>query len=239
MEDTCRGFILKSVPYGDNSLIVKILTDTVGAASFIVANAKRKGKKSKAGLFSPMNHVNIAYTKKENRDLYNVKQISIHQMYPSLLTDMRKPPVTVYVAEALYKAVLEHHHDEELYNFALEQMEKLEALSSLAHFPQQFLVGLISLFGFTPHGNYSMETPEFYLNESTFLPSGAGEASFSVNGESARYVSELFETENIQTHYSKEAKRETRRRLEDYLKIHLDGRFSLLSGEVLEMVFDE
>lgn len=239
MEDICRGFILKTIPYGDNGLIVKVLTDHIGAASFMVSSAKRKGKSSKAGLFSPMNHVNITYHRKENRDLYNIKQISIHTMYSSLITDLRKPLVMVYMAECLYKAISERHHEDELYQFANTQMEKLEATDSLAHYPQQFLMGLIDIFGFTPHGKYSEQTPEFYLNESTFMPAQSGEPAFSVNGESAKYLSEIFTLHEPENVYNRDVRQDVRRRMEDYLKLHLDGRFILLSGEVLEAVFDE
>lgn len=239
MQDICHGFVLKTIPYGESGLIVKVLTDSLGAASFMVSGAKRKGKTSKAGLFSPMNHISITYNKKENRDLYHAKNVSIHTLYSSLLTDMRKPPITVYMAEALYKAISERHHEDELYLFAKEQMEMLENTQQLTHFPQRFLMGLIHIFGFTPHGSYSEQTPEFYLNESTFMPAHSGEPAFSVNGEAARYLSEIVTSNEPKGVYGREVRRETRRRLEDYLKIHLDGRFNLLSGEVLEMVFDE
>ena len=51
MEETCRGFVLKTVPYGDTGLIVKVLTETQGAPSCMVSGAKRRGKTSRAGLF--------------------------------------------------------------------------------------------------------------------------------------------------------------------------------------------
>jgi|GEM_PF-2002052 len=239
MEETCHGFVLKTIPYGDTGLIVKILTDTMGATSFMVSNAKRRGKSSKAGLFSPMSHVSITFVRKENRDLYGAKQTNIHHMYSSLLTDMRKPLVSVYMAEALYKAISERTHEDELYLYAEAQMEKLDAMDNLQHFAQQFLVGLIDIFGFIPHGEYTKQTPEFSLNESTFVPAFASEPAFAIRDEAARYLSELFTHHEPEQHYSRETRQETRRRLEDYLKLHLDGRFTLLSGEVLESVFDE
>lgn len=239
MLSTCLGFVLKSVPFGESGLVVKILTDSLGAASFLVHGVKRKGKNSKAAHFSPMNHVQIQFNQKENRDLHLIKNISSYQLYSSLLTDFRKPPLSVYMAEALYKALSEGHHEEELYLFAKTQMEKLDEQPQLSHFPQQFLAGLIEIFGFMPHGSYSVSTPDFYLNESTFMPAYSGEQAFSVQGEAAKYISEIFQQTEISAAYTRETKREVRRRLEDYLKLHLDGRFQLLSGEVLEVVFDE
>jgi len=239
MEETCRGFVLKTVPYGDTGLVVKALTDTRGAASFMVQGAKRKGKHSKAGLFGPMTHISLTYVRKENRDLFTARQVSVHQMYPTLHTHIQKPAVTVYMAESLYRATGEHHHEDELYHFAQAQMQKLDDTERLAHFPQQFLAGLIEMFGLSPHGRYSPQTPDFLLNESTFMPAFSGEPMFAVRGEAAQYISDLFTPGSPENTYTREARRETRRRLEDYLKLHLDGRFNLLSGEVLETVFDE
>lgn len=239
MEDTCHGFVLKTVPYGDSGLVVKVLTDTLGATSFMVQGAKRRGKTSKAGLFSPMNHVHITFIRKENRDLYTARQTTLFHMYPSLLTDVRKPAVAMYMAEALYRAVTEHQHEDELYRFAADQMEQLDQNERLTHFPQRFLVGLIQIYGLIPHGKYSPQTPDFLLNESTFMPAFSGEPAFSVRDGAAKYLSDLFTGTEPETAYSRDTRRETRRRLEDYLKLHLNGRFTLLSGEVLETVFDE
>lgn len=240
MEDLCHGFVLRTIPYGDSGLVVKVLTDSLGATSFMVQGAKRRGKASKAGLFSPMSHVTVTFVRKENRDLHTARQTALFHLYPSLLTDLRKPAVAMYMAEALYRAVAEHHHEDELYRFAAGQMERLDQSERLTHFPQQFLAGLIQLFGLTPHGRYTPQTPDFLLNESTFMPAFSGEPAFTVRDEAARYLSDLFTTpEAPENTYTRETRRETRRRLEDYLKLHLDGRFHLLSGEVLETVFDE
>ena len=239
MEEICHGFVLKTVSYGDSALVAKILTDTQGAVSFMVPGAKRKGKNSKAGLFAPMTHLSISYIRKENRDLFSTRHVGIHHMYPSLLTDIRKPAVAVYMAEALYKAASEHHHEDELYGFAREQMELLDSNAQLLHFPQRFLAGLIHIFGLGPQGNYSSLTPDFLLEEGSFMPAFSGQPGFSVRNDAARYLSELFTDREPTQPHSRETRRETRRRLEDYLKLHLDGRFTLLSGEVLETVFDE
>lgn len=239
MEDICHGFVLKTIPYGDTGLVVKVLTDTLGAGSFMVQGAKRRGKTSKAGLFSPMSHVSISFVRKENRDLYTARQTTLFHMYPSLLTDIRKPAIAMYMAEALYRAVTENHHEDELYRFAADYMDLLDHSETLTHFPQQFLVGLIQIYGLIPHGKYSPQTPDFLLNESTFMPAFSGEPAFSVRDGAAQYLSDLFAgTEPIPA-YPREIRRETRRRLEDYLKLHLHGGFNLLSGEVLETVFDE
>ena len=78
MEEISHGFVLKTVPYGDSGLVVKILTDTLGPASFMVQGAKRKGKSSKAGLFAPMSHVSVAFVRRENRDLYTARRVAMH-----------------------------------------------------------------------------------------------------------------------------------------------------------------
>lgn len=239
MEDICHGFVLKTIPYGDTGLVVKVLTDTLGAASFMVQGAKRRGKNSKAGLFSPMSHVNISFVRKENRDLYTARQTTLFHLYPSLLTDIRKPAIAMYMAEALYRAVTEHEHEDELYRFAADHMQTLDAGETLTHFPQRFLVGLIQIYGLIPHGKYSPQTPDFLLNESTFVPAFSGEPAFSVRDGAARYLSDLFTGTEPLPAYPREIRRETRRRLEDYLRLHLHNGFNLLSGEVLETVFEE
>ena len=185
-----------------------------------------------------MNHIAVTFIRKENRDLYTARQVSVQAMYPGLLTDIRKPAVAVYMAESLYRAGSERHHGDGLYHFALAQMEKLETSDRLSHFPQQFLAGLIDELGLTPQGRYSLQTPDFLLDEGAFRPAYSGEPGFSVRGGEAEYLSELFRDTEPAAH-PRDIRRETRRRLEEYLRLHLDGRFHLLSGEVLETVFDD
>jgi len=239
MQETCKGFVLKTIPYGDSGLIVKLLTDTDGPLSFMVRGAKRKGKSSGAGVFAPMNHISITFIRKENRAMFTAGKYAMHEMYGNLLTDIRKTAISVYMAEALYKVSTEGHTDMHLYPFAAAEMSRLNEADQLAHFPQQFLAGLIACFGISPGGRFSIDTPDFSVKDGLFLPQYEGEAAYRVSGETAEYISLLVLNRVPERDFSLGVRRESRRRLEDYIRLHLENKFSLLSGEVLETVFDD
>ncbi len=229
MEDTCHGFVLKTIPYGDSGLAVKVLTDTLGATSFMVQGAKRRGKSSKAGLFSPMNHVHITFIRKENRDLYTARQTTLFHMYPSLLTDVRKPAVAMYMAEALYRAVTEHQHEDELYRFAADQMEQLDQNERLTHFPQQFLVGLIQIYGLIPHGKIQCPNAGFFAERKHVYARLFGRTwRFLCGTGRPNTLSDLFTGTEPETALFRRYPPRNLASPEDYLNDNFNGRFTLL-----------
>lgn len=238
MTETCSGFVLKTFPYSESSLIVKVLSDSYGIITLMVRGARKRGRSgSGLALYNSMSHITFSIHKKENRDMFSPSSVSAAKFYPSLHTDFAKTQILLYMAESIYKSSSKEHHGNELFLFVESEMDKLEKTNRLQHFPQQFICGLIQVYGITPHGQYSDETPQFSLNESTFLPPFSQIPADRVDGPAAKYISELF-TEGIElTDYDGNVRRETRRRLEEYLRIHLDAKFNLLSGEILEMVF--
>ena len=52
--DKTRAIVLKAIKYGDNSLIVKLLTEQNGLQSFMIKGAYNKNAKIRAALFKPL-----------------------------------------------------------------------------------------------------------------------------------------------------------------------------------------
>ena len=67
-----NAIILKTIPYGDSSIIFRIFTENHGKVSVIAKGARRP--KKPLGLFlEPMNHIYLQYYYKNTREIQILK----------------------------------------------------------------------------------------------------------------------------------------------------------------------
>ncbi len=238
MKAVCSGFVVRTFPFGDTGLIVKVLDKSGLFYSFLVKGAKKRGKNSLPGYFSPMSHVQISFSERENKSLFTAHSVTAGDIFPSVHHDMEKMSVAMYWAEALYRLHPEEQSDEELYRVVHTYMQQLDEGQNLVHLPQAFLCSLINLMGVTPQGRFSAETPCFSLPFHSFCEQAFNDPANTLKGPEAEYISVLFQGGFSQESFGREVRRSVRRRLEEYIRLHLNPGFNPVSGEVLETVFD-
>ena len=78
--DKTRAIVLKAIRYGDNSLIVKLLTEESGLQSFMVKGAYNKNAKIRAALFQPLTLLEIVAAKSRG-ELGYLREASIEYAY--------------------------------------------------------------------------------------------------------------------------------------------------------------
>ena len=76
-----NAIVLKTIPYGDTSIICRLFTEKHGKISVIAKGAW--GKKKTAGvMLEPMKHIHVQYYNKKTRDIQILKNIElIHQFF--------------------------------------------------------------------------------------------------------------------------------------------------------------
>jgi recombinational DNA repair protein (RecF pathway) len=238
MKTVCSGFVVRTFPFGDSGLIVKMLSDSGRFFSFLVRGARRKGKQAQSVFFSPMAHVQISFSERENKTLFTAQSVSSDPLFASIQHDLEKTAVCMYWAEALYRLHPEEQSDEALYQTVTRFMHLLDEGTELRHLPQAFLCSLVGLMGVSPQGTYTSETPCFSIPLHAFCADGFTDPAHTLSGSEAEYVSALFQGFPLQAEYTREVRRMVRRRLEEYLRLHVNAQFFPVSGEVLETVFD-
>ena len=69
-----RGIVLKSVKYGDTSLIVTVFTRTFGVQSYIVQGIRSaKAKQQRAGLMQPATLLDMLVYNKPQQNLQRIR----------------------------------------------------------------------------------------------------------------------------------------------------------------------
>lgn len=232
------AIILKTVKYGDSSLIVNVYTKDFGLMGLMVRGIHTpKGKFSNA-LFQPLNLVEIVFTENKKSDLCYLKEISIETPYQTIPHDFYKSSILMFINEILYKTLKEEQPNNELFDYIQQSLLLLdEQTEQYADFHLYFLAGLTQLLGIAP--NFSQGGTWFDLSEgisTTFQP----HHQYYLEREHKDLFCAIFQ--NFLQHYTPlKIDNMQRRQLLDnlllYFELHLPGLHDIKSKIVLhEMI---
>ena len=163
-----RAIVVQSIKYGDNSLIVKMLTEELGIQSYMVKGVFGKTSKMKAALFQNMTMLDIV-ADSGNNSLGFIREISLSYCYKSIASDIKKSTIIIFISELLSKSISESESDPDLFNFIYNSMLWLdEATSDYANFPIVFAIQLSKFLGFFPNIDTYSEVSSFDLLDGNF-----------------------------------------------------------------------
>ncbi|GIV34919.1 MAG: DNA repair protein RecO [Chitinophagales bacterium] len=167
-----RGIVLSAIKYSETSLITKTYTSVFGLQSYIVKGA-RAGKSKRAVLFQPGNILSMEVYHRESRGLAFVKECSLHHVYGSLRSDMRKGAIMLFLLEVMHAAIKEEEPNALLYNFLESRLISLDTAPADMCFHFRFMMELTQYLGFYPgsmpqgeyffdlrEGSFTMKLPE-------------------------------------------------------------------------------
>ncbi len=189
-----KGIVLRTVKYGDSSVITTVYTELFGIQSYIVKGVRQSSKKSqgKANYFQPSSILDMTVYHNTLKHLQFVKEYNWAYLYENVLFDVVKNTVALYVVELLQHSLKEPEANPELFYLIEDTLKQLDRGNATltANLPLYFTLHLASELGFEIQGNYNNETPIFDLAEGMFthiLP----DHQHYVTGELAAATSQL------------------------------------------------
>lgn len=235
-----RGIILKTLKYGESSLILDIYTEDFGLRSYIVGGVRNKKKGNKAGLLQIMALVKLVAYHKSSNSLNRIKEIKADKMYQSLPFEIAKSSVGLFITEVTRRSITQDEQSESLFNLLYGSYDYLdEATGSLTLFPIIFLIKLSKELGFSPADNYSENREIFDIQQGEFVPINT-QSNYVLDPETSQYLySLLFEDYGISTQFkiSKQVRQELLNQLVNFYRIHIDNFGQIKSLDVLKEVF--
>jgi DNA repair protein RecO (recombination protein O) len=168
-----KGIVLRTVKYGDSSIISTVYTELFGVQSYIVKGVRQSSKKSqgKANYFQPSAILNMTVYHNELKHLQFVKEYNWAYLYENILFDVVKNTVAMYVIELLQHSLKQPEANPELFYLiedTLKQLDKGNATLT-ANLPLYFTLHLAGELGFEIQGSYTDETPVLDLQEGCFI----------------------------------------------------------------------
>ncbi len=193
MTHKTRGIVLRSIKYGETSLVVTIFTEMFGIQTYMV-NGVRTSKKSafKANHFQPSAILDLVVYHTDNKSMQRIKEFSWAVLYDKLLSDVIRNSIASYMAELLQKCLKQPEANEDLFTFCEASFSVLDQADKkiTANFALFFTLHLAHFFGFRMTDNYDEETCFLDLREGIFI-SHQPEHPHFMDGKHAELTAQL------------------------------------------------
>lgn len=147
-----KGIVLRSVKYGETSLVVTVFTELFGLQSYMVNGVRISSSKgtAKAALFQPSAILDLVAYHNEFKNLQRLKEFKWSFLYNHILSDVRKNAVALFMIELLTKSLKQPEANTDLFSFVEDALHHLDEASErvTANFPLFFALQLAVFFGF-------------------------------------------------------------------------------------------
>ena len=205
-----KGIVLRTVRYGETSIIVTIFTELFGVQSYLVNGVRTSTKKStgKAGIFQPSAILDLVVYHNDLKQLHRIKEFKWGYIYQTVLSDVPRNAVALFMIELLTKCLKQPEPNEELFGFTEDVFRKLDESTGtvMANLPLFFALHLTHFFGFRIDDNHSDTNIFLDLHEGSFVAHQPQHPHY-LEDKQAMVTSQLLkvqqpdELENIRLHH--------------------------------------
>ena len=234
-----RGIILRSIKYGETSIIADIYTEQQGLRSYIISGVRTAKARYSAGLLQIMSLVDMVAYHRAEKDLNRIKEIKSAYLYQQLPFNIVKSSVGQFMAELAQKTIHEPEQNQALFNFLFHAFQYLDQNPNpVANYHLQFMLQLSGYLGFLPHGIHSESTPYFDQQEGLFLATPPPHRYY-LNPNFSAQLSTLLQLDFEHGHECQISKQERKLLLNaiiDYYRLHIDNFPTLHAHEILVTV---
>ncbi|MDO5509614.1 MAG: DNA repair protein RecO [Weeksellaceae bacterium] len=186
-----QGLVLKSLKYGDTSLILHCFCREGGMQSFLIKGYYRAEKKKQKRVL-PLSEIELYFHENATQNLHNLYSLDTTNHRPDISSQPIKSMVVQLIAEMLYLLLKTQSTQENLYDFLIK------SLTIYYHKPKNhadFHIWLISqilqITGFAP--NLEGKGTHFSLLEGQMI--SYSQAPFLLNEEETVLWKQLFHSE--------------------------------------------
>ena len=238
-----KGIVLRTVKYGETSLVVSIFTEALGLQSYLVNGVRAMSSKgtSKAAFFQPTAILELVAYHNEFKNLQRLKEYKWSWLYQHILSDVKKNAVALFMIELLSKCLKQPEPNAELFYFTEDALHHLDEANEkqTANFPIFFALHLAVFFGFRISDEFSETHSYLDLEEGSFVKDQPRHQHFLVDREAAA-VSHILKVMHPSELEEMVLNQDTRRRithaLETYYSLHISDFGSLRTLPVLKEI---
>ena len=114
-----KGIVLRTVKYGETSLIASIYTELFGLQSYLVNGVRTSSKKGpgKASLFQSGAMLELVVYHNDLKNLQRIKEFKWGYLYRHIFADILKNSVALFMVELLSKTIKQPEQNADLFYF--------------------------------------------------------------------------------------------------------------------------
>jgi len=240
-----RGLVIRSVKYGETSLVVTMFTEVFGIQSYMVSGVRKESVKSgmRASQFQPATLLDMIVYHHERHNLQRIKDCQWAVLYQQIFSDICKNAVALFMVELLQKCLKQPDPQPELFHFMEDVLQDLDQATPMvaANIPIYFALHLSHFFGFRMQDTYDVENTMLDLREGIFVDEPPAHPHWAGNQLSFT-VSQFLKAQQPAELEQIPMNREGRRLLLDtclqYYALHVSDFGSLRSLPVLQEVLE-
>lgn len=168
-----KGIVLRTVKYGETSVITTVYTDLFGLQSYIVKGARKSGKHApaKAHYFQPGALLDLLVYKNAFKSLQYIKEFQWGYLYDKVFFDVVRNAVGMYMVELIVHSIKEEEAHPDMFDFFENAFILLDKGSdeTIANLPLIFSIYFAKFLGFQIHGKYSDAMPYLDLLAGSYV----------------------------------------------------------------------
>lgn len=238
-----KGLVLKTVRYGETSIIATIFTELFGVQSYLVNGVRITSKKGsgRANLFQPAAILDLVVYHNEMKNLQRLKEFRWGHVYDNIFFNVFKNSVGLFMIELLQRSLKQPEANTELFHFAEDAFIHLDEAPDnvVANFPLYFALHLSSFYGFRMTDRFSEKANLLDLQEGEFVTSRPSH-SYYLDHEHSRIISNMLKvmqpSELSQIKLNQETRRFLLHSIEKFYALHIQDFGTMKTLPVLEAV---
>ena len=237
-----KAIVLRSIKYGDNSLIVDMLTACCGRVSFMVRLPKSPKGKIRRNYFIPLTILEVVFEAKPSATLLRLKDVQIAMPLSTLLTHPYKMSIGMFLSEFLVYATRDESDNTPLYNYVENSLLWLDEVEErFSNFHLVFMMRMTRFVGFLPYTADYHDGDYFDMINGSFCHHAPHHSHFLMPSDASK-IGLLMRLGYPTMHLCKMTRRERNRCLDvilDYYRLHIPDFPELKSYHVLKEVFHD
>ncbi|HZH94511.1 MAG TPA: DNA repair protein RecO [Flavisolibacter sp.] len=168
-----KGIVLKTVKFGETSLVVTLFTELFGLQGYMVNGVRMVSKKgtAKGAYFQAGAVLDLVVYHNDFKNLQRIKEFKWAHLYNHIFSDVFKNAVTLFTIELLNKVLKEPEPNNELFYFVEDALLHLDGAGKTvtANFPLFIALHLAVFSGFRIRDDFSEDQTYLDLQEGVFL----------------------------------------------------------------------
>jgi DNA repair protein RecO (recombination protein O) len=223
-----KGIVIRTVKYGETSVIATLYTELFGIQSFMINGARTAARSSngKANLLQPAAILELVMYHNEKKNLQRLKEFRWGYLYRDLFYNVVKNSIALYMVELLQKTLKEPEVNAELFNFIEDAFVHLDESTEtvMANYPLFFALHLTSFYGFRFSDTWNEQRTILDLREGEFVKE-IPQHPYFLEGKASFITSQLLKVqvppELSEIRLNKESRRDLLKAYETFYALHI------------------
>ena len=236
-----EGIVLRSVKYGETSLILDIYTYNWGLRTYVLNGVRKRKATVPASTVQLLSLVDMVVYHRPEKELNRIKELKPAETLVQLPFDVIRGSIGMFLAELAQQVIKESEQNNDVYAFLKTVILWLDHTEELLKNVPVFLLKQFSvLLGFAPYGSANANTPFFDLKEGSFVTILPDHPYFLPENLSIPFSQSMhLQLSRIgQPDWDKDTRHLLIEKWLDYYCYHIDGFKKLKSYEILRTVLN-